>query len=118
MEENIIEFLSEETFCEDKKHKERIQNSIRQINKSQNDFNQIIEIMHENGPSYEESCIFDNNLGFLFNDLDAYGDIISIESDVKIILKCYYSIFKYITDILKKSHNNILKDTLAITISG
>jgi len=61
-----------------------------------------------------------NDISYIFTNLrcDATVNMVNYITDGKIIMECWYNIFKYLREKLVNATDNVLKDALFLTIGS
>lgn len=121
-EDNIIDFIKSEIskLCDP-----YLERSIKFLDEFEGKtFDEMIEYSKDYNrmPFYHSIGYFGicNDISYIFTNLqcDATVNMVNYITDGKIIMECWYNIFKYLREKLVNATDNVLKDALFLTIGS
>ena len=121
IENYAIKFVEEQLKTAEKNdnQKEDYKNLIEQLkDKKYDDLVQIAE--HKKYENFQliEGSEYSNDISYITEELTVFADIISYIDDGKILMECYYDMFRYLRNLIIKSSINPIKTSVVISIIG
>lgn len=119
-EDNIIDFIKSQITIAGKKYLERDFKFLEEFKGKTLD--EMIEYSKDYNrlPFYHSNGYFSisNDISYIFTNIrcSATADMVTYITEGKIIMECWFSIFKYLREKLVNATDNILKDALFLTI--
>lgn len=121
IENYAIKFVEEQLKTAEKNdnQKEDYKNLIKQLkDKKYDDLVQIAEHKQYENFQLIEGSEYSNDISYITNGLTVFADIISYIDDGKILMECYYDMFRYLRNLIIKSSINPIKTSAVISIIG